>query len=111
MKRIFIICLMAIAISSCNTYTYTYKGDVTLHSNDGNILEQWDNAVFSQGDTSYYIINHNRIYKNGGLEFQTAQGEAVYVNGGIIVVRNIRGNIKQHTDIPKDYTEENIDYK
>lgn len=116
MKRIFIICLMAIAISSCTTYTYTYsyKGDVVLHSNDGKILEQWDNAVFSQGDSSDYVRNHNRIYKNGGLEFLTAQGEAVYINGGIIVVRNIRANIKQNIDtipITKEFIEENRDYK
>ena len=109
---------MAIAISSCTTYTYTYsysyKGDVVLHSNDGKILEQWDNAVFSQGDSSNYVRNHNRIYKNGGLEFLTAQGEAVYINGGIIVVRNIRANIKQNIDtipIQKEFIEDNRDYK
>lgn len=107
---------MTIAISSCTTYTYTYsysyKGDVVLHSNDGKILEQWDNAVFSQGDSSNYVRNHNRIYKNGGLEFLTAQGEAVYINGGIIVVRNIRANIKQNIDtIPKVFIEDNRDYK
>ena len=104
---------MVIAVSSCttSTYTYSYKGDVELLSNDGRLIEKWNNAVFSEGDSSVYIVNHNISYKNSGLEFLTEEGDYMYINGGIIIVRDIRKNIQINPveDFEK-YEEENRDY-
>ena len=100
MKKVLLLCLMTIAISSCtvsyDTFSYSYNGDVTLLSNDGNVIEKWDNATFSQGDSCLSIINHNIAYKNNGLEFLTEEGDYMYINGGIIIVRDIRKNIQRN---------------
>ena len=104
MKKIFILCLMAIAVSSCATYSI--MGNVTLLSNDGNTIEKWDNATLSVGDTFYG--NYNTPYKNGGVEVTTEQGERIYVNGGIIIVRNIEKNMVTHT-VPSEPTDSTYD--
>ena len=102
MKKIFILCLMAIAVSSCATYTIT--GNVSLLSNDGKTIEQWDNATLADSQLGIY----NTPYKNGGVEVTTEQGERIYVNGGIIIVRNIEKNMVTHT-VPSEPTEETYD--
>ena len=83
---------MAIAVCSCGVTSYSIMGNVTLLSNDGNTIEKWDNATLSVGDTFYG--NYNTPYKNGGMELTTEQGERIYVNGGIIIVRNIETNAR-----------------
>ena len=118
MKKVLLLCLMTIAISSCtvsyDTFSYSYNGDVTLLSNDGNVIEKWDNATFSQGDSCLSITNHNIAYKNNGLEFLTEEGDYMYINGGIIIVRDIRKNIQRNPAEVEEYEveveEENRDY-
>lgn len=119
MKKILLLCFIAIAVSSCtityDTYSYSYQGDVELLSNDGNIIEKWNNAIFSVGDSCRYdeIYNHNIAYKkHGGLEFLSEEGDHMYINGGIIIVRDIRKNIQRNpAEVEKyEYEEENRDY-
>lgn len=86
MKKFFIFCLMAFVMCSCAA-TYSYMGNVTLLTDDGNIIEKWDNATLAQGDD--YYGTYNTPYKNDGVEITTSQGETIYVNGGIIIMRNI----------------------
>ncbi len=112
MKKILLLCLMVIAVSSCtityDTYSYSYQGDVELLSNDGNIIEKWNNAIFSVGDSCRYdeIYNHNIAYKkHGGLEFLSEEGDYMYINGGIIIVRDIRKNVKRN---PAEVQEKSI---
>lgn len=106
MKKIFILCfaIIAICFCSCSPTYYNYKGDISLMSNDGNVIQQWNNATIQQGNT--YVGNYNTPYKNGGLEFATAQGEQMYINGGIIIVRNIKQNLYENntTTDSKNYT-------
>lgn len=117
MKKILLLCFIAIAVSSCtityDTYSYSYQGDVELLSNDGRVIETWDNAVFSEGDSCISITNHDIAYKNSGLEFLTEEGDHMYINGGIIIVRGIRKNIQRNpAEVEKyEYEEvENRDY-
>jgi phage terminase large subunit len=86
MKKFFILYLTAFIMCSCAT-TYSYLGNVTLLTDDGDTIEKWDNATLAQGDT--YRGTYNTPYKNNGVEITTSQGETIYVNGGIIIVRNI----------------------
>lgn len=85
MKKFILFSLMAFVMCSCATYSY--MGNITLLTNDGNIIEKWDNAIVAQGDD--YNGTYNTPYKNSGLEFTTSQGETIYVNGGIIIMKNI----------------------
>lgn len=75
------------AVVMCSCATYSYMGNITLLTDDGNIIEKWDNATLAQGDD--YYGTYNTPYKNDGVEITTSQGETIYVNGGIIIVRNI----------------------
>lgn len=86
---------MAFAMCSCATYSYTITGNVALLSNDGNVIEQWDNATLQQGDN--IVGTYSTPYKNGGVEVTTEMGERIYINGGIIIVRNIKTNTTVHT--------------
>lgn len=86
MKKFFILCFMAFVICSCGV-SYVYQGNITLLTENGDIVEQWDNAVIQQGDT--YNGSYNTPYKNGGVEFTDAQGERIYINGGIIIIKKI----------------------
>lgn len=95
---------MAFAMCSCATYSYTITGNVALLSNDGNVIEQWDNATLQQGDN--IIGTYGTPYKNGGVEVTTEQGERIYVNGGIIIVRNIEITTHTVTSEPTDSTVE-----
>ena len=107
MKKIFILCLMAFTLCSCGVTsytTYTITGNVSLLSNDGKTIEQWDNATLADSQLGIY----NTPYKNGGVEVTTEQGERIYVNGGIIIVRNIEKNMVTHT-VPSEPTEETYD--
>lgn len=92
MKKFSILCLMAFIMCSCAT-TYSYLGNVTLLTDDGDTIEKWDNATLAQGDT--YNGTYNTPYKNNGVEITTSQGETIYVNGGIIIVRNIEKTYTQ----------------
>ena len=105
MKKIFILCLMAFTLCSCamTSYTtYTITGNVSLLSNDGKTIEQWDNATLADSQLGIY----DTPYKNGGVEVTTNEGEHIYVNGGIIIVRNIKTNKTVHTipSEPDEYT-------
>lgn len=86
MRKFFILCLMAFVMCSCGV-SYSYMGNVTLLTDNGNEIEKWENATLAQGDS--YNGTYNTPYKNNGVEITTAQGETIYVNGGIIIVRNI----------------------
>ena len=105
MKKIFILyfAIVAICFCSCSPTYYNYKGDISLMSNDGNVIQQWNNATIQQGNTN--VGNYNTPYKNGGLEFATAQGEQMYINGGIIIVKNIKMKMyENNTTDSKNYT-------
>mgnify|MGYP003303886074 CR=1 FL=1 len=92
MKKILLFSLLSILLCSCSVQTYSYKGDVILMSDSGEILEQWNNATLQQGDVinGTYTSPHTTPYKNGGVELKTSQGEVIYINGGIILMRNIK---------------------
>ena len=108
MKKIFILCLMAFTLCSCGVTSYSIMGNVTLLSNDGNTIEKWDNATLSVGDTFYG--NYNTPYKNGGMEVTTEQGERIYVNGGIIIVRNITTHTVTSDPTDSTYEDDNSNY-
>ena len=106
MKKFFILCLMAFVMCSCATYSY--MSNITLLTDDGNIIEKWDNAIVAQGDD--YSGTYNTPYKNSGLEFTSSQGETIYVNGGIIIMRNIE-KIYNQTQNENDKNELVAQYK
>ena len=105
MKRFFILCFMAFVMCSCGV-SYVYQGNITLLTENGNIVEQWDNAVIQQGDT--YNGSYNTPYKNGGVEFTDAQGERTYINGGIIIIKKIESVSLSNNSLTTD--EELIEY-
>lgn len=78
-------------------------------SDSGEILEQWNNATLQQGDVinGTYSPPHTIPYKNGGVEFKTSQGEVIYINGGIILMRNIKAITPTKT-IKKEGEEETL---
>ena len=95
MKKLFILCIIALSMFSCvSVQTYSYKGNVTLLSSDGNKIESWNNATLSKGDN--YCGTYNTPYVNGGVEITTEQGELIYINGGIIIVKNIGKIINEY---------------
>ena len=96
MKKFFILCLMAFAMCSCATYSY--MGNITLLTNDGNVVEKWDNATINNNtktNISGYTNNVVNVTVNNGIDFFTEQGERIYADGGIIIVRNIEKVIHQ----------------
>ena len=86
MKNFIIFLFITFVMCSCGV-SYSYMGNVTLLTDNGNEIEKWENATLAQGDS--YNGTYNTPYKNNGVEITTAQGETIYVNGGIIIVRNI----------------------
>ena len=109
MKKILLSSLLSILLCSCSVQTYSYKGDVILMSDSGEILEQWNNATLQQGDVinGTYTPPHTTLYKNGGVELKTSQGEVIYINGGIILMRNIKA-IAPPKPIKKEGEEETL---
>ena len=87
------------ALAMCSCATYSYMGNITLLTNDGNIVEKWDNATINNniktdsfGYSNTTVVN---VTVNNGIDFFTENGERIYANGGIIIVRNIEKIIHQ----------------
>lgn len=104
--------IIAIAICACacspkNYTTYTY-GDIYLLNNSGDKIYEWDNSTMeintvSTDGVSYYKENKTVAIKDGGgLLFSDKYGETHYVNGGIIIVDNIRSSSKEPQSVQKD---------
>ena len=108
MKKFFILCLMAFVMCSCGV-SYSYMGNVTLLTDNGNEIEKWENATLAQGDS--YNGTYNTPYKNSGVEITTAQGETIYVNGGIIIVRNIEKVFNNSTSTENNKEKLILQYK
>lgn len=99
MKKIFAISIMALAMCSCATYTIT--GNVTLLSDNGDEIEKWDNAtIHNNAKSNIYGYKNNiiNVTVDNGVDFTTEQGERMYVNGGIIIVRDLKRNVHIATE-------------
>ena len=88
MKKIIIYIIIIIFISSCSTYKYyKYKGDVTLISDNGNIINKWNNVYLNQYGYLYYT--YGTPFKHQGIYFITSKNKHMYIQGGIIIIENI----------------------
>ena len=92
MIKLFYISIITICfcICSCSSSYYGYNatiGDITLLSNNGKAIGEWKNATLQI--ESEYGYNSGTPLKNGGLHFNTSNGETMYISGGILIVKNI----------------------
>ena len=73
-------------MSSCSIYKY--KGDITLMSDNGDVINKWDNAYLHQYGN--YYSTYGTPFKHQGIQFTTSKSKYMYIQGGIIVIENIR---------------------
>lgn len=85
MKKIIIYIAIIIFISSCSIYKY--KGDVTLISDNGNIINKWNNVYLNQYGYLYYT--YGTPFKHQGIQFTTSKNKDMYIQGGIIIIDNV----------------------
>ena len=81
-----------ITISSCGvSKTIITYGDISILGYDGKTVRKWDNCTMdTETIDGSYVSKTHAIKEGGGLLFTDDIGESHYINGGIIVVDNIR---------------------
>ena len=92
--------LLSCMLSSCavtTTAVYTI-GDVSLLNTNGELIEEWNDAVLeTEISTGGYVKEKFAIKSGGGLVFTDANYEDHYISGGIIIVDNIHQVKKSNT--------------
>ena len=109
MKKLFILCIIALSMFSCvSVQTYSYKGNVTLLSNNGDEIESWNNATMAYGDnyngTYIYPYNNN---SNNVVGLISEQGELTYIKGGIVIIRDVKKITHQYNEYTYSETNTN----
>jgi hypothetical protein len=88
MKKFIIYIVIIIFISSCSVHNvYKYKGDITLMSDNGNIINKWDNVYLNQYKDGVYT--YGTPFKHQGINFITSKNKSMYIQGGVIIIENI----------------------
>ena len=98
MKRIFILCLISIYISSCASITptsWSMKGDVTAYNHDGSVLRTWENVVIESGTSD--IISGTQVTnsstKSFGLNFiDPKSGKGVIIGNAVPYIIEYKSN-------------------
>lgn len=84
--------LIILTFSSCGvSRTLITYGDISVLGYDGKAVRQWDNCTMdTETIDGSYVTKTHAIKEGGGLLFTDDSGESHYINGGIIIVDNIR---------------------
>lgn len=99
MKKLLIVLLSCI-LSSCAVTTTTVFtiGNVSLLNTDGELIEEWNDAVLETAvSTGGYVNEKFAIKSGGGIVFTDSDNEDHYISGGIIIVDNIHQVKKSNT--------------
>ena len=89
MKRIYILCLITIYISSCASITpsnWSMKGDVTAYNHDGSVLKTWENVVIESGTSNTFTGTQvtSSSTKSFGLNFiDPKSGKGVIIGNAV----------------------------
>jgi hypothetical protein len=113
MKKLFYLSIITICfcICSCSSSYYGYNttiGDIILLSNNGKAIGEWKNATLQI--ESEYGYNSGTPLKNGGLHFNTSNGETMYISGGILIVKNITSKELLNKSLKETYSQQEYSY-
>jgi len=95
MKHLFIATFITlVTLTSCGVASKYVYGDISLMDDNGQTIRQYDNSVLQYEEmdlaTGKKTSSSYSIKYGGGLLFSDSAGETHYINGGIIIVDNIR---------------------
>lgn len=106
MKHLIIATFIAlVTLTSCGVVSKYVYGDISLMDDNGQIIRKYDNSVLQYEEmdiaTGKKTSSSYSIKYGGGLLFSDSDGETHYINGGIIIVDNIR-NLSKPIKVDQD---------